>query len=492
MTGGFLRAKSGSSATDLIAAFGVGLAAFLAYLATLAPTVMSNDAGRFQIAAPLLGTGHPTGYPTFILIGKLFTYLPVGDVAYRMNLMAGFFGGVAIALFYLVARELGSKSWPAAGFGLALAFSALFWSEATFAEVYTMNASFLLGVVYLLLLWRRKREPAFLMVAALLYGVSLGNNASMALLAPLMLVLAVVGRVGEFNARRFFGAGALSLLGFSVYLYIPIRGFAGAWHNYGDPARTPEEVWRLVTGARFHEQMGRTPLETLASFEVYLRETVQQSYWPLLGLAFGVLLLVGGVLGLRSILLRDRVIGGFLILALTVQLLYALNYQIGDIAVYYIPTYIYLSLGLAVGTSLLASRVPTGLPHAAVVLAPMVVAALLFATNYAESDQSDNYFHREQAEEIFRELPPDAVLYGKLPVIPATYLQQIEGERPDVTLRWMDGDTQERYMRSDVESGRSVFITRNPGYTYQYVKSAEGYAEPRYGEKLVRLVPRED
>ena len=66
------------------------LAAFLVplllYLDTLAPTVLTYDSGMLQTKAYTLGIGHPTGYPTFILLGKLFTYLPFGDVAYRVNL----------------------------------------------------------------------------------------------------------------------------------------------------------------------------------------------------------------------------------------------------------------------------------------------------------------------------------------------------------------------------------------------------------------------
>lgn len=147
--------KKPSRLSSGIPALAIGLGTFFVYLTTLAPTVAGNDAGRFQIAAPLLGTGHPTGYPTFILLGKLFTHLPFGDVAYRMNLMSAFFGAVAAALFFLVAREIGAQMLPAAGGAFIMAFSATLWSQANVAEVYTLHAAFLLGVLWLMLLWRR-------------------------------------------------------------------------------------------------------------------------------------------------------------------------------------------------------------------------------------------------------------------------------------------------------------------------------------------------
>ncbi len=67
--------------------FVVGL---LAYLYTLAPSVSTifDDTLEFQVVIPQLGIAHPTGYPLFVLLGKLFTLLPVGDIAYRTNLLS--------------------------------------------------------------------------------------------------------------------------------------------------------------------------------------------------------------------------------------------------------------------------------------------------------------------------------------------------------------------------------------------------------------------
>src|SRR6266542_808761 len=52
------------------------------YVYTLAPTVLPGDYAEFQMCAAILGIPHPTGYPLYILLGKVFTLLPVGDVAY--------------------------------------------------------------------------------------------------------------------------------------------------------------------------------------------------------------------------------------------------------------------------------------------------------------------------------------------------------------------------------------------------------------------------
>src|SRR3989337_3601938 len=82
------------------------LVAFAVYLRTLAPTVMWYDMGEFATAAYVLGIAHNTGYPLYILLGKLFTLLPVGDIAYRVNLMSAVFASLTVAVIFLIIHEL--------------------------------------------------------------------------------------------------------------------------------------------------------------------------------------------------------------------------------------------------------------------------------------------------------------------------------------------------------------------------------------------------
>lgn len=480
-----LTSKSYPVAAVLAVAAAVGLGTFFVYLFTLAPTVATNDAGRFQTAAPLLGTGHPTGYPTFILMGKLFTFLPFGDVAYRMNLMAAFFGAIAAAVFFLVAVEIGARTLPAAGAALIFAFSATFWSQATFAEVYTMHAAFLLGVLYLLLRWRRTGNGAYLLAAGLVSGVSLGNNAGMVLLAPAFVVLMVAGRYRRLSPRTLAGAAALFLLGLAVYVYVPIRGFAGAWHNYGDPVHDWEDVWKLVSGARFQGLMGVSPPELLESVRIFLGEVFLQAAPPY-GYVLGLVLILGGAYGARAVWRESRVVAFSLLLGLACTLLYALSYRIDDIAVYYIPVYLFLTLFLAAGASRLAESRGVLL----LLALPLVVSAVFLYANYPEQDKSGYYAERERSEVLLERMPEDAVLYGKVPIIPVTYLQQVEGSRKDVTLRWLDGATLDRNLASDVGSGRPVYFVSDPRYNEDYLRGAEPHARPRHEDGLIRLLPR--
>src|SRR5918998_1019117 len=110
------------------------------YLGTLAPTVLpygtpdTLDSPMLQAEVTVLGVGHPTGYPTYMMLTHLFTYLPFGDPAYRVNLASTIYGVAAVFLVYLAGLRLGGKLVAAAAGTLAFGLSGTFWSQAVIAE----------------------------------------------------------------------------------------------------------------------------------------------------------------------------------------------------------------------------------------------------------------------------------------------------------------------------------------------------------------------
>src|SRR5215211_3473956 len=95
--------------TDILFAVLIGLSALALYIRTLAPSLLWGDSAEFQTLSYTLGMTHPSGYMTQIMLGKLFTYIPVGDIAYRVNLMSAFFGALAVGEMYLIVRLLGGR-----------------------------------------------------------------------------------------------------------------------------------------------------------------------------------------------------------------------------------------------------------------------------------------------------------------------------------------------------------------------------------------------
>ena len=92
--------------TPLIAA-ALFAASLLLYTLTLAPSVVTlfDDSLEFQLVTYQLGIAHPTGYPLYTLLGKLFTLLPLGSVAFKVALSQAVAGSVAAVLVYLLVIE---------------------------------------------------------------------------------------------------------------------------------------------------------------------------------------------------------------------------------------------------------------------------------------------------------------------------------------------------------------------------------------------------
>jgi hypothetical protein len=125
---------------------------FSLYLRTLAPAVGEADTFEFQVGVARLGIAHGSGYPLLMLVGRLFTLLPVGGtLAYRANLTSAFFGALAAVGVERLARRLGVSPLVGVLAGLAFGLSPTLWSRATAIEAYTLNAFFVAVILNLCL-----------------------------------------------------------------------------------------------------------------------------------------------------------------------------------------------------------------------------------------------------------------------------------------------------------------------------------------------------
>jgi len=139
------------TAADLVIAFVGGLVALTLYLLTLAPTISGEDSGEFITAAATLGIAHPPGYPLYCLLGHLFSWMPLGTPAWRINFMSAFFSAASISLAILTVIYLTRNRRAALMAGLMLACTRDLWSQSVVAEVYTLTL-FVLAASFLTLL----------------------------------------------------------------------------------------------------------------------------------------------------------------------------------------------------------------------------------------------------------------------------------------------------------------------------------------------------
>ena len=217
----------------------------------LLPGVAFWDTAELQVVAPVLGTAHPTGFPTYILLGWLASVVlqPFGDEAFRMNLFSALSIAVAVGVTVDVVRILTRSRWIGFVAGLGLAITPQVWSIGTHAEAHSLHLALLAILLRLLLGWEARQRPErgygprrgadrWLLWAAIVFAISVGNHSLTLLLASPIALYAVA--VAPDIVRRpwlvFQCAAALVITLIVVYLELPLR--AGPFRAplvYGEP-----------------------------------------------------------------------------------------------------------------------------------------------------------------------------------------------------------------------------------------------------------------
>jgi hypothetical protein len=382
----------------------------------------------------VLGIAHPTGYPTYLTLTHLFTYLPVGDVAYRVNLASAAYGALAVgAVFgagYLLSRRVVAAAVAAVAFGVGEAI----WSQAVIAEVYTMNALLISLTLLSLLLWRDRARDRYLLLAAFLSGLCLTHHLTSGLLLPASLLF-----VGLVDRRRLLEwclmlrCAGLFLLGLTPYLYLPIRAWMDAPMEANNPSNF-ERFWYVVSGGNLTGSFFAFGPAELPGRLLF--------YWGHLTDNLSPVLVMVALTGAALMVARDRPVGlllGFLYLGWA---FYSIENDIPDVNLYFIPTYLILCLWAAVGLGALlteaghlterfapmARRATLGLLCAALLAVPLVGVRETAAAN----DMSEANLGREQVEAVADKAAPNATILHHRSSM--WYLVLVERRRQDLTL----------------------------------------------------------
>jgi hypothetical protein len=342
-----------------------GILSLALYVRTLAPSLLYGDVAEFQTLSYTLGMTHPSGYPTQIIFGKLFTFLPFGDIAYRVNLMSAFFGALAVANVYLIVRLMGG--WRTAGLvaSSSLATSTFFWRRTIIAESYGPAAGMLSIVWLAVLLWRQTDNWRWLFAAGLAGGLSLGIHSTVIMTGVSVLVYMLL------TARRrsaWFGAAAGALLGltltFAFFLFLDYNDPPSSIYNTTyrtnlvERGLTPEEfdspIDRLLaifpTGGLWSYYFSATPEETNRRIFEYANSFPG---WQQLGIMLGAL-------GLLAISKKGRwrwQEGLYPLIAFALIWVFAITVEFSVYQEFYVPAAVFTHVWLGMGVSILLDGV---------------------------------------------------------------------------------------------------------------------------------------
>ncbi len=385
----------------------------------------SQDSGDLICSAYFLGIPHPTGYPLYCMLAKIFqTIVPVNSIAWRTNLFSTLCAALACAVLSLLMhrllskdpRRLGLPAWiiPMAA-GLALGFSRTFLSQSLVSEVYTLNALFVTVDLLLILevfhLLEEKTGDAkirrIFIALALAYGLTLTNHLSSAFIFPLVLAPFVFGR-RALNGRTALLSVVAFFIGLLPYIYLPLRSAANTPFDWGNPQTLGGFYW-VISGSQFKHLM-------FVSFDYQVIHRLFDRFEPTAETGF--VLTISAIWGTAAAFMGgSKARGATLALCLVMlNITPVMDYHIGDTQSFLLPTFIGLAIlamiGLDDAMRRLASFRAGGLVLPAFIVL-VIACAVPYAGNLSWADASGEYRPMEYADAVYETLPERSLLIEK-------------------------------------------------------------------------------
>ncbi|MBI4055862.1 MAG: DUF2723 domain-containing protein [Elusimicrobia bacterium] len=411
------------------------LAFFGLYLYCLYPALAPyRDAGEMAVGAQTLGVLHPPGYPLYLLVSRLFRGLPFGNLAYRLNLGSALAAALCLVCLAAFLRRLCGTA-PMLLALCALGFSSIFWELALVSEMYSLGIFFLSAALLCWFFWERTEEGRYLFLGSFLYGLGLGVRMDLLLVLPAWLVLFY-----KRKPRAFPLAGHILffwLLGFSVYLYLPLRSAQFPWLDWNHPA-TLERFWSTLT----RQTHGGT-LDLLSK-----NYALGSLFWPQMRLYLEHLWGSWGAMGLLSLLglgaagpWRRFLWVGFLCSGPLFILLANLPpnpHAVAILEAHYLLPDFFLAMALAFGIRMLRQGeafVPSFRRRAFVAICIFGGLHALWG-RWEKNLRRNHWMAEDYAGNLLASLPPRAVLVARedVQLFSLWYFQRVRGIREDVTV----------------------------------------------------------
>ncbi len=457
--------------TKLFYSIGVFLITFIVYALTAAPGVTYTDSGELAAVCKTLGVAHQTGYPLFVLLGHLWTLMPLPfTTIFSLNLMAAFFTSLSAVVFMHLCLQLldfvsshkymksviqDAKKRKHVSYSmrkikplieakhvlmlafimsLVYGFAKTVWAQANYIEVYSLH---LLLINLILLTFIKgilsdEKSVRYFYLTAFLIGLSLTNHGSTVYLLPgiLFFYFKRPGELFTFSKERF--KLLLWLLipfftGLSLYLYLPIISSTSPEFNIGDVSRGFDKLFYHISGRQYSEFWFKG-YEFKGHIAEFFTLIPYQLAW------FGI---IPALIGLHRLFTASRSLFLFLLLNILVSGFFAVNYGIHDIESYFLTAYIAFILMAAVGIYELLENTNNKDRVRFIVPAHLLLPLILVFMNIKENDRSKDYLVSEYTRILTENVEKNAVIISQKWDWFASafwYLQRVEGYRPDIVL----------------------------------------------------------
>ena len=207
----------------------VAIATLTFFILTLRPDVGgTEDSPKFQFVGRVLGTSHSPGYPFYSMVTWAFGWLPLGNLAYRINLFSAVCGALSCMCIFVTARRLAVSTLLAVAAALAAATSYPVWSNSVTAEVYTLAAVLSGFAIYWLIAFAQTGKVWRLYAACAMWACGFGNHLTIVGIMPAALVYGIVKDRTVLKPRVAITAAIIGIIGVLQYAFIAIRTVQGA------------------------------------------------------------------------------------------------------------------------------------------------------------------------------------------------------------------------------------------------------------------------
>ncbi len=405
----------------------VFLIALFVYVLTVSPAVYTYDSAELALGVYYQGIIHSSGYPAYLLLGKLFLYLPLHpDYAVRLNLFSALMGAATVYLLYKIIAELiGYRPLANVVAVLLFAFSLEVWSHSVVAEVYALHTALIALAVYVWLVHDANPNVRYLTIIAAVFGIAFAHHLASTLVA-LVVYPYLLWQAPKWRVRLTMIAitGGITLL---LYLYLPLRFATNPPINILVPyferslLRPDDLIWH-IRGGMFADRMLAYPLPE------YLLELMRFGGYWLRNFHLGVFI---GIFGIGDLWRRYRSFCIVLLSIFCIQVLFFSSYAVFDKKTMFHTAYMVWAIFIAAGiASLLEYRFVRVVSPALIVL---IIVQL--AVNWSPAGHFRDVAVADRIEHTLHHTSDDALLIGPWTAIwPTMYYQKIKRLQPDVTL----------------------------------------------------------